>query len=380
MKEVMGITEYFRNVETTREHSGYYYSVGRALTIAILGSICGLRNVSQIHQWALDERVRSFLDEYFDITVIPCYCWLLSMLKMIKPESLNACFIRWVGTLMPQSLHNLTIAFDGKAIRSTGKMDCYDEPLHIISAHIAELGLTMGQKAVEGKSNEIPAVRDLIELLDVSGCVIVADALNCQKKTAKAIIDGNGDYVLQVKDNQETLKKDIEDYVQDTDLQETMDTVATCEKNRDRIEHRIAYVTSNIEWLPGKEEWESLASIGAINTQVTNKKGTTNEWHYYISSRQLTAEELLKYARNEWTVESMHWLLDVHFNEDSCRVEDSNIQRNLNIIRKMALNSVRDYKNRTNSKRPFSKIMFGCLLNCKSILEIFPKWKSLTQN
>ena len=247
-------------------------------------------------------------------------------------------------------------------------MDNYDKPLHIISAHIAELGLTIGQKAVEGKSNEIPAVRDLINLLDISGCVIVADALNCQKKTAKAIIERGGDYVLQVKDNQETLKKDIEDYVQDTDLQGSMDTVATCEKNRDRIERRTAYVTSDIDWLSGKEEWENLTSIGAINTRFTDKKGTTNEWHYYISSRQLTAEELLKYGRNEWSVESMHWLLEVHFSEDSCRVVDSNIQQNLNMIRKMALNSVRDYKNRTNSKRPFSKIMFDCLLGRKTIL------------
>ena len=201
----MKLIEHFRNVETTKEHNGYSYSVGRALVIVILGSICGLRNVSQIHQWASHQKIKIFLEEYFDITYIPCYFWLLSLLKMIKPESLNQCFIRWVQTLMPQSLKNLTISFDGKTIRSTEKMDSYDKPLHIISAHIAELGLTIGQKTVNEKSNEIIAVRDLIELLDISGCVIVADALNCQKKTAKAIINGGGDYLLTVKDNQETL-------------------------------------------------------------------------------------------------------------------------------------------------------------------------------
>jgi len=380
MKETTKITEHFRNVETTKEHNGYYYSVGRALTIVILGSICGLRNVSQIHQWASHQRVKSFLDEYFDITSIPSYFWLLSMLKMIKPESLNQCFISWAQTLMPQSLKNLTISFDGKTIRSTGKMDSYDEALHIISAHIAELGLTIGQTTVDGKSNEIPAVRDLIKFLDISGCVIVADALNCQKKTATAIIDGSGDYLLNVKDNQETLKRDIEDFVHDIDLRKSMDTVATFEKNRGRIEHRIAYVTSDIDWLTSKEEWESLASIGAINTQFTDKKGTTNEWHYYISSRQLTAKELLKYARNEWAVESMHWLLDVHFGEDFCRIEDTNIQQNLNIVRKVALNSIRDYKNKMKSKRPLSKIMFDCLMDCAFILQVLPEWKSLAQN
>lgn len=376
----MKLIEHFRNVETTKEHNGYSYSVGRALVIVILGSICGLRNVSQIHQWASHQKIKIFLEEYFDITYIPCYFWLLSLLKMIKPESLNQCFIRWVQTLMPQSLKNLTISFDGKTIRSTEKMDSYDKPLHIISAHIAELGLTIGQKTVNEKSNEIIAVRDLIELLDISGCVIVADALNCQKKTAKAIINGGGDYLLTVKDNQETLKKDIEDYVQDTDLRASMDTIAAFEKNRGRIEHRIAYVTSDIDWLLSKGEWESLASIGAINTQFTDKKGTTNEWHYYISSRQLTAEELLKYARNEWTVESMHWLLDVHFTEDFCRVEDANIQQNLNITRKMALNSVRGYKNKMNSKRPLSKIMLDCLIDFQHILDVLPEWNFIAQN
>ena len=371
MEKILQITEHFQNVETTREHNGYYYSVGRALTIVILGSICGLRNPSQIHQWASHQKILSFLDEYFNITSVPCYSWLLSLLRIIDPKSLNQCFIKWAQTLLPKSLENLTISFDGKTIRSTGKMDSYKEALHIVSAHIAELGLTIGQKTVEGKSNEIPAVRELIELLDISGCVVVADALNCQKKTAKAIIEGGADYLLNVKDNQETLKKDIEDYIQDADLRQSMDNSATLEKNRGRIERRTAFTTNDVEWLSNKKEWESLSCIGGINRQVTDKKGTTsNEWHYYISSRQLTAEELLKYARNEWSVETMHWLLDVHFCEDSSRAEDANIQQNLNIVRKMALNSVKDYKSKTNSKRPLSKIMLDCLIECEFLLEV----------
>ena len=370
MENRIKITEYFENAETIEEHNGYYYSAGRALTIVILGSICGLRNLSLIHQWAVNEKIREFLNEKFDIMFIPCYSWLTILMKIINPISLNECFIKWARTLMPETLKDLTISFDGKTVRSTGKMEGYEEPLHIVSAYIAELGLTAGQKAVDGKSNEIPAVRELIELLDISGCMVVADALNCQKKTAKAIIDGGGDYLLNVKDNQETLKKDIEDYVQDDDLRKTMDSAYTLEKNRDRIEHRMAYSTNDIDWLPNKDEWESLACIGAINRKVTNKKETTNEWHYYISSRQLTAEEILNYARKEWSVEKMHWLLDVHFNEDFCRAEDINIQKNLNIVRKVVLNSVNEYKTKTNSKLPLTKLMLNCLIDCGFILKI----------
>jgi predicted transposase YbfD/YdcC len=272
--------------------------------------------------------------------------------------------------MLPESKEGLTLSFDGKTVRSTEKMDSYESPLHIVSAHLAELGITVGQCAVRDKSNEIPAVRELLNLLDIEGCLVVADALNCQKDTAKVIIAGKADYLLSVKDNHPTLKKDIEDYVQDDSLRKTMDTHETIEKNRERFETRTAYATSDIDWLYGKGEWKNLACIGAIHTQFTSKKGATNEWHYFISSRQLTAKELLRHARLEWSVESMHWLLDVHFEEDFCRVEDENVQQNLNIVRKIALNTVKLFKEKTKLKRPLSKIMFDCLLDAQSLLPI----------
>jgi predicted transposase YbfD/YdcC len=270
--------------------------------------------------------------------------------------------------MIPETLESLTVSFDGKTVRSTNKMDKYENPLHIVSAQIAQLGITFGQQAVYDKSNEIPAVRDLIELLNLEGCMVVADALNCQKDTAKAIIKAKADYLLNVKDNHSELKQDIEDYVQDSDLRETMDKSSTIEKSRERIERRTAYVTQDISWINDKDEWEGLASIGAIHTQFTTSKGVSNEWHYYISSRTLTAEELLKHARLEWSVESMHWLLDVHFSEDFCRVEDKYVQRNLNIIRKIVLNSIKFYKKNIGDKRPVSNLLLDCLLDPVKIL------------
>ena len=149
-----------------------------------------------------------------------------------------------------------------------------------------------------------------------------------------------------------------------------MDTHSTIEKTSGRIERRTAYTSTDIEWLYSKEDWEKLVCIGAVNTQFNSKKGESNEWHYYISSRSLTAEELLRHARLEWTVETMHWLLDVHFSEDFCRIEDRNVQQNLNIVRKIALNTIKGYKNKTNSKRPISKLMFDCLLESDNILSV----------
>ena len=183
-----------------------------------------------------------------------------------------------------------TLSFDGKTICSTSRMERYENPLHIVSAQVSALGLTFGQEAVEGKSNEIPAAQRLIKMLRLSGCVVIADALNCQKETASAIIGQGADYVLNVKDNQPNLKKDIADYVQNEQLRKTMDMATTCEKSRERIEQRAAFVTSDIDWLDFNADWANLRCIGAVNTKFSVKGETSNEWHYYISSKSLTAE------------------------------------------------------------------------------------------
>lgn len=370
MKKENGIQEHFEGVETETEYKGYRYSIGEAMTLLILGSICGLRTVSEIHQWARSERVTEFLRKHFEIARIPCYYWLLCLVKMVKPESLNQCFMQWVQTMLPEDGRAMTLSFDGKTIRSTGAMQGYERPLHIISAHIAELGLTLGQRAVSEKSNEIPALRELLEALQIEGCMIVADALHCQRETAEAVVAKGADYVLSVKDNQETLKSEIADYVQEASLRKTMDTATTVEKNGGRIEKRTAYASIDIAWLQSKEAWANLNCVGAIRRQCEAKGSVSSEWHYYISSRPLTASELLRFARMEWSVESMHWLLDVHFGEDFCRVEDETVQLNLNMIRKVALNSIRHFKILSTSKRAISKIMFDCLLDPGAILRV----------
>ena len=160
--------------------------------------------------------------------------------------------------MLPKFLDGLTIAFDGKPICSTGKMSNYDKPLHILSAYLCESGLTIGQKTVDEKSNEIPAMRELIKLMDIRGSMVVADALHCQTETAAVIIENGG-----------------------------------------RIEKRTAFVSDDISWMEEHlPKWQGLSCFGAINRCFSINGKTSNEWHYYISSRKLTAEELLKYARN----------------------------------------------------------------------------------
>ena len=271
---------------------------------------------------------------------------------------------------MPNKSKDFTVALDGKTIRSTGKMDNYKSSLHIVSAYISELGMTFAQKSVIDKSNEISAVQELLNELNIKGCMIVADALNCQKETAEIVVRGKADYLLCVKYNQPNLKKDIEEYIKDENLQKSIDIISKTEKNRGRKERRTAYTTNDIKWLENRKDWSGLVCIGAIHTEFESKKGKTSQWHYYISSRFLTAEELLYHARKEWCVETTHWLLDVHFEEDFCRAEDKNIQQNLNMLRKLALNIIEQYESTAKSKKAISKIMFDCLLDCTSLLKV----------
>ena len=278
--------------------------------------------------------------------------------------------MNWVSSFLPENMANMTISLDGKTICSTNRISKMDSPLHIVSAQISELGLTLAQRSTDAKSNEIKAVQELLKTLHIEGQMITADALNCQKETAKIIIEQKADYLLCAKDNQPALKKDIEEYVQDDELRETMDMAARTEKNYGRIETRTAYVTSDIAWLQQRSNWKGLSSIGAIHTESSSAKGNSSEWHYYISSRKLSAEELLHHARMEWSVETMHWLLDVHFEEDWCLVEDKHVQQHLNMFRKAAINLIKQYKTRSCPKKPISNVMLDCLIDDSMILKV----------
>ena len=253
-------------LETEREYDGYFCSIKDAVIIVILGSLCDLQSAKKIHAWATTEHVRTFLAETFGIKRIPCYWWLLNLLALVTPESLNQCMKQWVACVVPnlaakleqeeeeqskQKKKPLTIAIDGKEIRSTGKMKKYDSPLHIVSAQIGELGLTLAQRTVASKSNEIPAVPKLVQELKIPGCMVVADAMNCQIETAEAILEAKADYLLSAKANQETLMNDIAEYVQDKKLRAKMDSISQTERGHGRKETRSAYTTDDVLWQPG---------------------------------------------------------------------------------------------------------------------------------
>jgi predicted transposase YbfD/YdcC len=277
----------------------------------------------------------------------------------------------WCKSIVLDRVKDKAIAIDGKTVRSTDAMDAFESPLHVVSAQIAEYGLTIGQVAVNNKSNEIPAAQALIRMLSVEGALVVADALNCQKNTAQAVIDGKGDYLLAVKGNQPDLHSDIKLFfeTESGDLEKTDKR----EKGHGRIETRTAWVAHDIRWYKNRDKWPGLACFGAVRRVCLEKGKTSVETRYYISSRKLSAEELLKHSRNEWGAESMHWILDVVYNEDRTLVIEADAQRTLNTLRKTAINLIRMYRDKYCPKSSLVGIMRANLFDPNKLPAFFDR-------
>ena len=342
-----------KEVEKGAPHNGYWYSISDALLILVCGIMCSLQTIDDVHEWSQSAPTRVFMEEQFGIQKLPCRAQFYNILGCVDSEKFSRLFMQWMRGVLQGGTKGKTVAIDGKTVCSTDKLTADRSALHIASALVSEHGLVIGSRECGTKGGEVAAFRELIEMLDVSGSVVVADALHCKTKSAKAVVDAGADYLFVVKDNERTLKEDIALYLHNEQVLKYTET----EKNGGRIERRTAYVSRDIEWLYGRERWANLSSIGAIHREFEKDGEKSSEWHYYISSAPLTTRGLLKHARLEWGVEAMHWLLDVHFAEDKTRVWNMNVQKTLNITRKIALNMARGYKAKTSAKFPISGIL-----------------------
>jgi len=360
----MGIFEELQDkmkgLEDSKIHDGYWYRISDALLIMICGLLCRQQKIDDIHDWAKSTPTRKFLLEQFGIERIFSRAQFYNLLAVVDAKKFKMVFTQWMQNVLCGGMEGKTISIDGKTVCGTDKLTKDGSVLHIASAIVSDLKLVIGSQECTTKTGEINAFRELIALLDVTGAVVVADALHCNPKSAKAVVEAKADYLFVVKDNQETLKEDIEFLFKN----ETMPSYQTVEKNGGRIETRTAYVCNEIDWLDQKEKWINLSCIGAIHREFEKDGQKSSEWHYYISSADLTSETLLTHARLEWAVESMHWLLDVHFLEDKTRVWDMNVQKILNTARKIALNMIRIYKEANCSKNtPLTSILKENLFN-----------------
>jgi predicted transposase YbfD/YdcC len=232
------------------------------------------------------------------------------------------------------------IAIDGKTLR--GSAGAALGPLHLVSAWATQAHLSLGQVAVDGKSNEITAIPQLLELLDLNGALVTIDAIGCQKAIAKRVVAGGGDYVLVVKGNQEHLLEDIQETVAkalDGELRAgAVRTHTTRDKDHGRAEERSCVVIEYVAGIRDRRLWPGLTTVGMCRRERTVNGASSTEVHYFIGSRRMGARRYAQALRNHWGIENnLHWQLDVSFREDASRIENRHGAGNFALLRKLAL-------------------------------------------
>ena len=256
--------------------------------------------------------------------------------RLLDPKAFETCFTRFMQRFT-ESLRGV-VAVDGKTLRRSFDRITGKSPLHLVHAWSAEQRLLLGQVKVDDKSNEITAVPKLLELLSLKGCIVTADALNCQRAIAAKVIEQGGDYVLALKGNQGSLHDDVRCFFDDPARAAEIGHT-TIDGDHGRIETRTSLVSTDIAWLQERHAWPGLAAIGRVlRTREVSAKITT-ETAYYLLSTPLSAEHFGAAARAHWGVENgLHWVLDVIMNEDQARNRKDHSPQNIALLRRLALN------------------------------------------
>ncbi|GHU60173.1 putative transposase YncI [Clostridia bacterium] len=279
--------------------------------------------------------------------------------ERINPLELSGALYDWLG--MEREKRGV-IAIDGKTIR--GSANDKHKAYHVVSAFAAENQLTLGEICVDEKSNEIKAVPELLDLIDVKGGIVTADAMICQRDIARKIRDKKADYVLALKENQRALYGDVKLWF-DSEL--PSQTAITRDKGHGRIERREYFLETDIDWLAQRPDWSGLTAIGADQSTVIEKGETRTFTRYFITS--LTdIKEFAHAVRSHWSIENqLHWRLDVTFGEDASRARKDNSPLNLNVLRKAALGLL---KSMEWGRIGLKKKMFIAALNPAKLLEV----------
>ena len=257
--------------------------------------------------------------------------------QLIKPEELEAGFMSWVRSVAQKTKGEI-ISIDGKT--ACGSRDAKAKAIHMVSAWANTNQLVLGQVKTEEKSNEIKAIPTLLDMLELKGCIVTIDAAGCQKKIAKQITEAEADYVFGLKGNQESLNDDVRLYFETEDV---TNRIVARDKGHGRIETREYYLETEIDWLYQKPDWAGLSAIGMVKSSVWEKDSLREETRYFITSLT-NVEAFSKAVREHWGIEnSLHWCLDVVFHEDACRTRKDNSAENASVIRKIALNTLKNF-------------------------------------
>jgi predicted transposase YbfD/YdcC len=327
-------------IEDPRREHGRFHKIEDILTIALCTILCGHSEFTEMAFFGkLREKwLRNFLELPYGI---PSHDTFRNVFAAIDPNEFLGLFMRWTEEVCIISKGEI-VALDGKALRGT-KVNGGDIKT-VVGAWAVGSGISLGQIDVDGKSNEITAVPVLLDVLDLKGCIVTADAMGCQRDIAAGIVAAGADYILSLKGNQGKLHEQVAAFL-DGMIADGLEAYSTEDRGRGRIEHRRCWAIEGLDWLEGTGAWEGLRSIAAVELERTEKGVTSVERRYFITSLEPDARKLAHGVRSHWGIEnSLHWVLDVVFGEDRSRARERNAGANLSSVRRLAHNLIKNEK------------------------------------
>jgi len=346
------LLEHFSKLSDEREPWRVMYPLAEVLLLLTCATICSCDDFDEIAAWGESHLafLRRFSEFHFGI---PSERWLRDLVNRIDPILFGRCFESWIAALWPDR-HDL-IAIDGKTSRRTYDKRKGIKALHTLSAYATNARLTLAQLSVPEKTNEITAIPELLDQLaeakQLKGALVTIDAMGCQVEIADTIVGHGADYLLALKGNQPTLEADVESYFKNAPAAELV-AKTTLEKGHGRIETRTYTASSVVDWIGSDRSYRftNVKTILKVHGRVEYADRCSFETRYYISCAPLDIERLSAGARGHWGVESMHWLLDVAFNDDLSRYRTGHGAKNMAVVRRFSLNLIRANKTKRSIK------------------------------
>lgn len=372
----MNLFERFEVLEDSRDERGKKYKLIDILIMTIYGLLCGLKDFTNIADFM------KLKEDYFTKLLnlengTPSHDCLSDLYASIDPKQFMKIFIEWTKDILEKKTGK-KISIDGNAIKSaTDKINNGNIP-YIVSAFIGEIGLSMGEVKVDDKSNEITAIPELLDLLDIEGATITIDAIGTQEDIVNKIVNKGGHYVLPVKDNQRILKKEIKSQFDSyNNLLGNPEVFhkSTVDKDHGRIEEREYYLTYNTSKITDKEKWKTVNAVAYMRVTRTEQDETTITDNYYIIDNKIEIDKLIDAIGDHWNIEcGLHWRLDVILDEDHSTNKVGNSIENLSIIRKIIFNlaSLDNRFGKVPLQRKLTRYMFDFENIEKLIFEVIP--------
>jgi len=367
-EDILEISAHFGSLEDPRSHINRKHFLGDLMVICVCGVLSGCDGPIAIGDWAKSKA--AWLQQHLELPHgIPSHDTIGRLLMALKPAAFQACFTKWVAAILQRRAQQADptgqpahptqaaatprhIAIDGKTLRRSHDRRKGLGPWHLVSAWAVECGVSLGQLATEEKSNEITAIPQLLEQVELQGSVVTIDAAGCQKEIAAKIVEGGGDYCLALKGNQGNLHAAVSDYIE----QQMAADFADCEvqtlecqekKRHGRIDPYFYHQFPAPRELPGRAEWKKLKTIGVAIRVSQRGERETYDVRYYLTSLSLDVKLFATSVRGHWAIENtLHWCLDVTFREDDSRVRERNLTNNLAWLKRFAISLLKQVQDK----------------------------------